>query len=253
MHAGSPVIELVGVQAGYDGYAVLEDVNLRINEGDFVGIVGPNGGGKTTLLRIILGLHKPVTGTVRVFGVRPAQSRQRLGYVPQRMQFDRDFPIRALDVVLMGRLGFAATVGPFRAGDRKAAEEALREVGLYELRYKRFGELSGGQQQRVLIARALACGPEILLLDEPVANIDKPAESDFYRLLNELYNEKTIVLVSHDISFVTSKVNRVVCVNRRLVVHPTSEITDDILLGVYGNQMRIVRHDQTCAQDHDNE
>lgn len=251
MESQPHVIEMENVYADYGGPTVLEDINLTIHEGDFVGVVGPNGGGKTTLLKVVLGLVRPARGEVRVFGQSPRKARNMIGYVPQQTDLDRDFPVSVLDVVLMGRLGVAPTLGPFRKSDRQVAFNALAEVDADQIRDRRFGALSGGQQKRVLIARALACRPRLLILDEPLANLDTRVQPEIYTLLKRLNQDITVVLVSHDIGVVTANVTRVVCVNRHMVVHPTSEITDQILLGIYGGDMRLVRHDHHCVGEHE--
>lgn len=240
------VVDIRGLHFRYDGPLVLEDVNLQVAEGDFVGLVGPNGGGKTTLLRLILGFERPTSGSVEVFGMPPAAARSLVGYVPQQATFDMDFPISVMDVVLMGRLGVGRGVGHFGRNDRRAAEEAMREVGVWDLRHRRIGTLSGGQRQRALIARALVAGPRLLLLDEPTASLDMHSEQEVYELLRALNRRATIILVSHDIGFVTAYVSRVACVNRRLVVHPTEAITSEAIEAVYAGPMRFVRHDHAC-------
>lgn len=163
--SADPAIEISGLSFGFDSLLVLEKVDLTIPKGDFVSMVGPNGGGKTTLLRLILGLLRPERGTVRVFGKPPAEARRLIGYMPQYAHLDPRFPVRVLDVALMGCLG--RHLGPFSRADRARAREALGEVGLADYAKRSFSALSGGQRQRVLIARALACEPRLLLLDEP--------------------------------------------------------------------------------------
>jgi zinc transport system ATP-binding protein len=248
----APVIEIRHVSFTYDGLLALEDVDLAIADRDFVSVVGPNGGGKTTLLKLVLGLLVPTRGTIRVFGLPPEQARPRIGYLPQNVQVDLRFPVSVMDVVLMGRLSPSRWAGPFRRGDREAAERALSEVRLLELRDRPFSVLSGGQRQRALIARALAAEPDLLLMDEPTASLDIAAEQELYDLLDGLNDRLTIVLVSHDIGFVSQVVKTVVCVKRRVVVHPTSEITgeitDEIIREVYGGEMRLIRHDRHCTQ-----
>ena len=183
---------------------------------DLVSLIGPNGGGKTTLFRLLLGLLKPNRGTIRVFGEPPERVRTRMGYVPQHTSFDPRFPISVRDMVAMGRLTGRST-GPYRADDREAAGQALDEVGLAELADRSFADLSGGQRQRILIARALASGPELLLLDEPTANVDRAAEARLYELLGELNRRLTILMASHDVGFVTKFVKQCLCVNRSAV------------------------------------
>jgi len=243
-----PVVEIEGMSFFYDDAPVLEDVNLDIREKDFACIVGPNGGGKTTLLRLILGLLHPSRGTIRVFGLPPASARQRMGYMPQSALLDPSFPVSVTDVVLMGRLGKAAPFGPYRSGDREAAWEALREVGLYDLRKRAFSDLSGGQRQRVLIARALAAEPDLLILDEPTANLDVGAERGFYELLLKLNERLTIVMVSHDLGFVSEYVKTVICVKRKVIVHPTVEVTGELIDEMYGGDVKMIRHDRRVTE-----
>jgi zinc transport system ATP-binding protein len=234
---------------GYDGKPVLNNVNISIPDGDFVCVVGPNGSGKTTLLKIALGLLKPTVGSIEVFGRQPDHSRGRIGYVPQHPRLDPLFPVSSMDVVLMGRLGKTRSFGAWRTADRDFAVQALDEVGLADQAGRHFASLSGGQKQRVLIARALAGEPDLLLLDEPTAGLDAHIEEGFYRLLQELNQRLTIVLVSHDLGFVSGFVRSVVCVGQDVVVHPTSEITGQVIADLYGSDMRLVRHDHRCSED----
>jgi zinc transport system ATP-binding protein len=243
----TPVIAIDHLSFSYNGDAVLEDVSLEIAERDFVGFVGPNGGGKTTLLKLMLGLLAPTAGRVRLFGLPPTQARHLMGYMPQHANVDPRFPASVMDVVLMGRVTTGVRLGPYRRADRDAADKALRQVDLFDLRRRPYSELSGGQQQRVLIARALASEPRLLLLDEPTANLDLKMEHDLYDLLKGLNEHLTIVLVSHDLGFVSQFVKRVACVKRRVIVHPTSDITGEIIQEIYGADVRMVRHDHGCA------
>jgi len=242
-----PAVELDQVTFGYDRAPVLADVTLRIRQGDRVGIVGPNGGGKTTLLRLILGLLRPDQGVVRVFGEAPQRAHRRIGYVPQTFRYDAAFPISAMEVVLMGRLGLGMPLGPYRRGDRGAALEALDGVGLADSAHKAFADLSGGQRQRVLIARALASGPEMLVLDEPTASVDPAAEREIYDLLRGLCDRMTIIMVSHDLRFVSELVHGVLCVAHGVNWHPTTavgELTSELFRELYGADVRLVRHDR---------
>ncbi len=245
-----PVIQLENVSFAYNGYSVLENASLIVYERDFLCIVGPNAGGKTTLLKLILGLLKPAKGTIRVFGKPPVKTRFRIGYMPQHAALDLLFPVSVMDVVLMGRLGNGLKCGLFRRADKKAAREALERVELYDISNRSFSELSGGQRQRVLIARALVSDPEILLLDEPTANVDAMVETGFYELLSRLNEKMTVALVTHDLGFVSHYVKGVACVNRRVVVHPTSEITGEMINEMYGCDMHMVRHDTMAERNH---
>jgi zinc transport system ATP-binding protein len=249
------VIQIDGVSFAYDGVPVLNDVSLSIEKGDFVCIVGPNGGGKTTLLRLILGLLRPRSGRIRVFGLPPDRARHRIGYVPQYSQHDLQFPARVIDVVLTGRLDQTSWLGPYHRGDRRAALAALESVGLEGLAKRPYAALSGGQRQRVLIARALVTDPEILLLDEPTANVDVVGERVLHDILTELNERLTILMVTHDLGFVSPSVKSVACVNQKCFIHPTSEITGDLIVELYGTDVRMVHHDQlgsgeTIGHDH---
>lgn len=230
----------------YDGRnLVLENVDFDILEGEFAAVIGPNGGGKTTLLRLFLGLLEPQKGSVRVFGARPAVVRRRVGYMPQYPKLDPDFPVTVMDVVLMGRLGHGPGIGPYRRGDREIARSVLGEVGCADLEARPLSQLSSGQRQRVLIARALACRPDLLLLDEPTSNLDPSVQDDVQDLLAALNRRMTIVVVSHDVAFVSKYVKKVVCVNRTVALHPTSEIKGDVFSMLYGaSGVRIVDHEQ---------
>ncbi|MHB8079552.1 MAG: metal ABC transporter ATP-binding protein [Candidatus Krumholzibacteriia bacterium] len=239
----APAIAVRDLSFAYPGEpAVLEEVAFTIAEGDYVSLVGPNGGGKTTLLRLLLGLLVPTRGQVRLFGLPPEQARRQLGYMPQHPQLDPHFPVSARDVVLMGRLGPGRPRGLFGRDDKDAARRALDEVGLGELGRRPFAALSSGQKQRVLIARALACAPRLLLLDEPTANLDLHVEGELYELLRELNRRLTVVLVSHDLGFVSRYVRTVVCVKRRVAVHPPREISAEIIRARYGGDARRGRH-----------
>ena len=234
---------------GYDGRPVLSAVTLAIPDGDFVCVVGPNGSGKTTLLKLALGLLRPTSGEITVFGQRPERARHRIGYVPQHAHLDPLFPVSALDVVLMGRLGLGTGLGPWRRRDREAARAALAEVGLADHADRHFSALSGGQKQRTLIARSLAGEPELLLLDEPTAGLDAHVEEGFLRLLESLNRRLTIVMVSHDLGFVAGIVRTVICVGQKVVVHPTSAITGQVIADLYGADMRLIRHDHRCSEE----
>jgi zinc transport system ATP-binding protein len=226
----------------YNRYPIVEDVNVTVHEREFVSIVGPNGGGKTTLLKLMLGLLHPSSGRVRIFGTSPQEARPRIGYMPQHAYLDPQFPVNVMDVVLMGRIGHTRWFGPYTRTDRECAEEALRELRMWEHRGTHFSALSGGQRQRVLIARALASQPDLLLLDEPTASLDLAVETELYELLRSLTERLTVVVVSHDIGFVSHYVTKVICVKQHVVVHPTSEITGEVINELYGSPMHMVRH-----------
>ena len=237
----APVAELRGVSLALGATPVLEDVSLRIEANDYLAILGPNGGGKTTLLKLLLGLYTPDRGQVQVLGDSPRRARGRVGYVPQHVRFDLEFPIRVQDVVLMGRLGRGGGAR-IRAGDRDAAHAALERVEMRELAARPIGALSGGQLQRVLIARALSQQPELLLLDEPTASLDERIGRSVWELFEELAEEMAVVVVSHDIGAISRYVHGVACLNRRLHAHPSKELTSDILEATYGCPVDLLAH-----------
>ncbi len=237
-----PVIDIRGVSYAYDGPAVLSNIDLQVPAGEFLGIVGPNAGGKSTLLKLILGLIEPHAGQVRVLGRSPVRARRSLGYVPQYPAFARDFPITVEQVVLMGRLGTGRPFGGYSAADRAIARRAMTETEVDHLAGRHIQHLSGGQLQRVLVARALAAEPQILLLDEPTANIDQRMESDIFDLLRSLNDRMTILVVSHDVAFISGYVHRVACLNRTLVCHDTAAIDGDTIQNLYGEDVRMVAH-----------
>ncbi|MBN2430627.1 MAG: ABC transporter ATP-binding protein [Acidobacteria bacterium] len=244
----APAILMRGVTFAYNGANVLDGVDLAIPEQEFVSVVGPNGGGKTTLLKLILGLLQPGEGYIRVLGRSPREARNEIGYVPQHAALDAQFPVNVMDVALMGRLNKTRQFGPYSRGDKQAACRALDEVGMCDYSDRPFAALSGGQRQRVLIARAIAPEPRLLLMDEPAANLDVSVEENLFELLRHLNRRMTIVLVSHDIGFVSKHIGRVVCVNRRVMTHPTSELNGTLIKKLYGEGMRIIRHDQSIEE-----
>ena len=227
------VVQIKNVGFAYNGQPVLEDVNLAIRQGEFTAMIGPNGGGKTTLLKLILGLLKPETGSVRVLGRSPRKASHQIGYVPQNVHINRNFPITALDAVLMGKLAPGRNWRRQSARDRHDALKALDRMGMQPFADCRIGELSGGQRQRVLIARALVTAPRLLLLDEPTASIDSKGQMDFYNLMKELNKEMTIMVVSHDLMVISTYVKSVACVNRRVHFHDQAEITCDMIETMY--------------------
>ena len=241
------MIKFRDVSFSYGGPPVIQHASFEIDEKDSICVVGPNGGGKTTLLRLILGLERPDSGSIEVFGLPPKAARNRMGYMPQYLNFDPQFPISVLDVTLMGRIA-SGGLGPYRKADREAAMQALEEIGMADRARSHFSGLSGGQRQRVLIARALACAPSLLLLDEPTANVDQAVEAQLLDTLQRLSKRVSILLVSHNLGFVSALVDHVLCVNRSVHVHPTTKMTGHTLAELFGGEISIVRHDQDCPE-----
>lgn len=221
---------------------ILDNLSWSICAGEFLGIIGPNGGGKTTLLRVILGLQKPTSGSIRVFGDDPAASRKRIGYVPQQLFFDRDFPVTVNETVLMGRLSSKGLLTRYGREDRAMAEHALETVGMAGLEKRQVGGLSGGELQRMLIARALVGRPELLLLDEPTASVDPEMKTTIYDLLDSLRKSMTIVLVTHDTGTISQHVSRIACLNCGMAMHEPGEMTKEDISGMYRYPVDIVEH-----------
>jgi zinc transport system ATP-binding protein len=246
----SPVIEVRSLSFAYGRVPTLSGIDLQVEDGEFLGIVGPNAGGKSTLLKLILGLLEPQSGSLRVLGRSPYRASRLLGYVPQYPSFPRDFPITVEQVVQLGRLGLGQGDSRWRAlwpgrgsrGDRDAVRQALDEVEAGDLARRQIGSLSGGQLQRVLLARALVGEPRILILDEPTANIDQRLEGEIFDLLRSLNARMTILVVSHDVAFISQYVTRVACVNRTLVCHRTDAIDGAVIQELYGEHVRMIAH-----------
>lgn len=236
-------VELNNVSVKYGNLEALKDVTLKVEEGSFLGIIGPNGGGKTTLLKVILGLVEPQEGDVKIFGTALDQAVDQIGYVPQISNFDRNFPISVLDVVLMARLGGKFSFfHQYKKEDLKKADEILKDLNLIHLKDRQIGKLSGGQLQRVLIARGLAVEPKILLLDEPTANVDASSTSQIYELLNKLNKDKTIIVVTHDMAAVSSYFDSLACLNEKLYHHGDKLLDQETTEQVFGCPVDLIAH-----------
>lgn len=246
------IVDLNDVWVTYDGKLVLKSIFFQCHAGEIFGIVGPNGGGKTTLLNVILGLLLPEKGSVKLFGREPDNhTRLEVGYLPQISHADRSFPVTVMDVVLMGlynRLGF------FRRPsqkNRQVAMDLLSQVHMADHAKRPFGVLSGGQQQRVNIARALASKPKLLVLDEPSTGVDSVAQEDFYELLARLRDDQgiSVIMVSHDIGVITLHADRVACLNVQLHYHgdPDSCFTSRVMQNTFGKDLKVIVHDSSCA------
>jgi len=237
-----PLVEVRHVTFGYGREMVLDHVDLEIQPRDFLAVIGPNGGGKTTLLKVMLGLLRPWSGEV-VFNLPSGSDpRGRLGYVPQFSTFDKDFPLRVADMVLMGRLGSRGLLRPWSRQDRAAADQALERLGLAGIARAHVAEISGGQLQRVLIARALVASPDILFLDEPTASIDAESRETLRGLLEDLNRSIPIVVVTHDVTSIAPMVHRIACINRRLFYHGDPELSREVMEEVYGCPVELVTH-----------
>lgn len=226
-------IEIEDLIFSYEKTPILEQISLRISQGEFIGIFGPNGGGKTTFLKLLLGFNKPDKGVIRIFGNPPEEMRGILGYVPQMKHFDKQFPISVLEVVLQGSLSRTSWWGGYLKTEKNRARDFLKKVQLEEKENAAFGTLSGGQIQRALIARALMGDPKILLLDEPTASVDANAEQIIYELLLSLKGKITILMVTHDLQPILDKAGRLLCIHRQLTSYLPKEVCDHFALGLY--------------------
>ncbi|MBA7604166.1 Manganese transport system ATP-binding protein MntB [subsurface metagenome] len=236
------VVRLDDVWVHYDSIPVLEGINLSVEPNNFLGIIGPNGGGKTTLLKVILGLIKPDRGKVEVMGQSPERGRKFIGYISQYNLFDHDFPISVLDVVLMGRYSKTGLGRRYSEEDKRIVNEALKTVDMLDYKDRQVGKLSGGEQQRVFIARALVTDPKLLLLDEPTASIDPNMQAEFYGLLDSLKQRMAIIMVSHDISAVSIYVDQIACLNRQLFYHGSKEVSAEALEKTYHCPIQLLAH-----------
>lgn len=241
-----PVIDISGITYNYPDtsrFTVLDNLNFTVTQGAYIAILGPNGGGKTTLLKCILGLLTPQSGSIKVFGRKPSESVRYIGYVPQYATTKDLFPATLLDVVMMGSIT-SPLLFPFSRNQRKNNEakavDALHKVGLAGKEKEKLCNLSGGQRQRVIVARALMSDPKLLLLDEPTANFDPSGKFCFYEFLAELPEDITTIVVSHDISIAASPFTGIAVVNRNLSYHEGNDLTPEFLAHLYGT------HDSTC-------
>jgi zinc transport system ATP-binding protein len=240
--SNSNVVEIKDLWFSYNGNPVLKEVSLMIRSGDFLIIIGPNGGGKTTLVKLILGILEPDRGMIRVFGHPPREAASRIGYVQQDIHVNRGFPIAVHDVVRMGRTKAGKGWKGFSKEDRVIIQQALERVEMWEYRSRRMDDLSGGQRKRVFLARAMVSEPEILFLDEPMASVDTKGQTDFYDFLKELNKKVTIVVVTHDAMVISSYAKSVACVNQQLFFHDAPEITADMLEMAYHCPVELIAH-----------
>lgn len=240
MIAMEKIIELSDVNAGYGDEVILKDVNFAIRNQDFIGVIGPNGGGKTTLVKVILGLLKPLSGKVTLFE-NEDPTRRNIGYLPQLNKTDQKFPISVLDVVLSGLADSVKLFKRFTKDEISKARGLLHQMGIDNLAKKNIGELSGGQMQRVFLCRAIISDPMLLILDEPNTFVDNKFESDLYEILKELNSRIAILMVSHDVGTITYYVKTIACVNRELHYHQSNEISQE-QLAAYNCPIQIIAH-----------
>ncbi len=238
-----PVISVKNLYFSYNSAPVLENVTFDVTDREFLAIIGPNGGGKSTLIKLILGLLKPDAGLVLVFNKPPEKVSQRFGYVPQDILVNRGFPISVFEVVLMGRLRHRKKTR-ISDSDREAAAQSLEIMGMKGYENSRIDGLSGGQRERVFIARALTTDPDILVLDEPTASVDTGGRAELYNLLKDLNRTRTIIVVSHDLMVMSSNATAVACVNRQVYYHDKGEITQDMLDLGYQCPVELIAHGQ---------
>ncbi|RHJ82711.1 metal ABC transporter ATP-binding protein [Parabacteroides sp. AM08-6] len=236
------LIELENVTAGYGNKTVLKDVSLTVYKDDFLGIIGPNGGGKTTLLKVILGLLSPVSGSIRFFRDGKSVSSLKIGYLPQLNNIDKKFPISVREVIASGLAAEKPLFRSFNMKQQERVSEVIVQMGLEELSGRAIGELSGGQLQRVLLGRSIVSRPQLLILDEPNSYVDKRFESRFYQLLVEINKESAIILVSHDIGTVLTMVKNIACVNETLHYHPGADVSEEWLGEKYACPIELIGH-----------
>jgi len=213
------ILEVKNVSFSYEKQKVLENINLSVEEKDYLAIIGPNGGGKTTFLKLILGINKLQEGTIQIAGKSATKQLSLIGYVPQNTSINLDFPIRVIEVVLMGYIANKTPFFGYSKEELQQAQSVLKQVGMEGFSNTKIGTLSGGQRQRVLIARALCGNPKILLLDEPTSSIDAQGQEDIYKLLEELSKKITVIVVSHDISVIIGHANKAAYINKTVVMH----------------------------------
>jgi zinc transport system ATP-binding protein len=236
-------VEIQNLNMDYENLSALKDVDITIKDKEFIAILGPNGGGKSTLLKVILGLIKPTSGQVKVYGENPQNKRNSIGYVPQFSSFEKAFPINVIDVVLMGRLKFGMNFfHKYSKEDIEYAKSIMNMLEIYELRNRQIGQLSGGQMQKVLIARALCTEPNLLLLDEPTASLDVQSKTSIYSLLKDINKDMTIIVVTHDTGFVFSYIDKIACLNQKLFYHGEPELDRKTMDRVYGCPVDAISH-----------
>ncbi|MDD5091215.1 MAG: ABC transporter ATP-binding protein [Candidatus Wallbacteria bacterium] len=239
---GESALKASGVYFSYGSQPVLTDVNMEIFAGDFLALIGPNGGGKTTLMKLFMGLLTPDRGEIRIFGKSPREALGRFSYVPQVKTNEYDFPVLVKEVVLMGRLSSSLFSSRYSKADLEKTDEMLSLFEIKDVANRKIGELSGGQRQRAFIARALAAEPDLLMLDEPSSGIDSEGQVKLYEILKKLNEKMTIVLISHDVGVIQKYIKSVACVNKRFFFHGDSSISPEMLEKVYHCPVALLTH-----------
>ncbi len=236
-----PILEISDLNFSYASIPTLTDINFTLFENDFAAVIGPNGGGKSTLIKLMMGLLKPQSGTVKLFGKSPEIGRKQVGYLAQFSLIDLEFPIKVLDIVQMNRLS-GNPFKQFTTSDRNDAIKALEMVGIGHLSARTLSQLSGGEKQRVFLARVLMNNPKLLILDEPTSGVDFHAEKSFYDLLQELNKKMAILMISHDISAVSTMVKKIACLNKKLIFHNGAELRKEDLEEIYACPVDLIAH-----------
>ena len=236
-------VSIHNLSVRYGEARALTGVSINVDDGEYLGVIGPNGGGKTTLLKAILGIVSPTAGDIRVYGKKPGNADKLIGYVPQISSLDKEFPITVEQVVLTGRLAPKFSFfHKYSNSDKERVHTLLEQVGIYRLKDRLIAELSGGEFQRMLIARALAVEPRLLLLDEPTASVDAVSRDQIFSLLKELNKNMSIILVTHDLLAISSHVKSLACINEHLVYHGAAEINEHIVENLYGCPVDLIAH-----------
>lgn len=218
------MIEIVNLSFAYDKEPVLEDISLTVHQKDFLVLIGPNGGGKSTLVKLILGINHIQKGSIKVFNQNIHKNLSHIGYVPQNTNVNLNFPIKAIEVVMMGHHSNKPSIFGYKKEEIAHAMYVLKQVGMEDYAHKKIGSLSGGQRQRVMIARALCSNPKILLLDEPTSSIDADGQKQIYELLKELNKKITVIVISHDLSVILGYANKVAHINKKVAFHDLSSM-----------------------------
>lgn len=236
-------VEINNLSVQYNNIPALSNINLSVTENDFLAVIGPNGGGKSTLIKTILGIIKPQCGEIKIFGQKIEKYYSPIGYVPQFSSFSRNFPIRVIDVIMTGRLsGRINLFHSYTEKDYKITENLMEKLDIIHLKHRQIGQLSGGQLQKVLIARALATEPKLLLLDEPTSSVDNDSKTQIYEFLKDVNQFMTIILVTHDTAAISSYIKSIACLNRELYYHGELELDNAIIQKTFGCPVDLIAH-----------